>query len=175
MKKTLLICFLSGLVSLSGCATKVPAFGGLVMADGESRIEIAELWEEGKEESIEGEKQIRYGRKLVEKGRSDLRTGEQLIAAGNVEVQTNRQAYQALHQTATGIDSGQGALERVKKLKEIASDWEEGEERIAEGNNLIQRGNEKIEEGETQISEGQKLIESGRDKMQDAEKRYQTK
>ena len=175
MKVTIFILVLAGLVNIVGCATKPPTFGDRVLAEGESRIEIAEQWEQGKNESIAGEKQIRRGRKLVENGRSDLREGEQLIASGNVEVQTNRQAYQALSQTAQGIDSGEVALERVAKLKKIANDWEDGEEKIAKGHKLIQRGNTKISEGESEISKGQELIVGGRDKMQNAESLYQKK
>ncbi len=67
---------------------------------------------------------------------SDLREGEQLIASGNVKVQTNRQAYQVISQTAKGISSGEVALDRVEKLKKIAKDWEDGEEKIADGNKL---------------------------------------
>ena len=175
MKNTIFILFLAGLVNITGCATKPPTFGDRVLAEGESRIEIAEQWEQGKNDSISGEKQIRNGRKLVEKGRSDLREGEQLIASGNVQVLTNRQAYQSLSQTAQGIDSGEIALERAAKLRKIAKDWEDGEKKIADGNKLIQRGNTKISEGESEISKGRKLIVRGRDKMQDAESRYQKK
>ena len=176
MKHIIFIFFLTGLVvNLTGCVTKPPTFGDRVLAEGESRIEIAEQWEQGKKDSIAGEKQVKDGRKLVEKGRSDLRNGEQLIASGNGEVQTNRQAYQAISQTAQGIDSGEVALERVAKLKKIAKAWEKGEEKIGEGNKLIQRGNKKISDGETEIRKGQELIVVGREKMQDAESHYQKK
>ena len=169
------IMLLTGLLSITGCATKPPTFGDRVLAEGESRIEIAKQWEQGKNDSITGEKQVRNGRKLVEKGRSYLREGEQLIASGNVEVQTNRQAYQALSQTTNGIDSGEVALERVAKLKKIAKAWEDGEDEISKGNKLIQRGDTSISEGESEIRKGQKLITGGRDKMQDAESHYQQK
>lgn len=175
MKSTLFIVFLAGLVSITGCVTKARTFGDRVLAEGESRIEIAEQWEQGKDDSISGEKQIRNGRRLVEKGRSDLREGEQLVASGNVQVQTNRQAYQALVQTAQGIDSGEIAVERAAKLKKIARDWEDGEEKIADGNKLIQRGTAKISEGESEINIGRELLVRGRDKMQDAESHYQKK
>lgn len=173
MKVTIFIFIFLGLVNLVGCAIKPPTFGDRVLAEGESRIEIAEQWEQGKNDSISGEKQIRRGRKLVESGRSDLREGEQLIASGNVEVQTNRQAYQSLSQTAQGIDSGEVALKRVAKLKKIAKNWEGGEEKIAEGNKFIHSGNLKISEGESEISKGQELIAGGRDKMQNSESLYQ--
>ena len=162
MKGIVLIILLAGLTNITGCAIKPPTFGDRVLAEGESRVEIAEQWEQGKNNSKAGEKQVRNGRKLVEKGRSDLREGEQLIASGNVEVQTNRQAYQALSQTAQGIDSGEVALERVAKMKKIAKAWEDGEEKIAEGNKLIKLGNIKISEGESEIRKGQSLIERGR-------------
>ena len=174
MKHLIFIIFLTGFVSITGCTTK-PNFGDRVLAEGESRVEIAELWEQGKKDSVAGEKQVKNGRKLVEKGRSDLRKGEQLIASGNVEVQTNRQAYQSISQTAQGIDTGELALERVAKLKKIARAWERGEEKIAEGNQLIQRANKKISDGETEIRKGQELIVVGREKMQDAESHYQKK
>jgi hypothetical protein len=173
MKALISTIFLTGLLSLSGCTTSPPTFGNRVLAEGESRIEIAEQWEQGQKESIAGEKKVRTGQELVEEGRSYLREGEQLIALGNVEVKTNRQAYQALSQTAISIDSGEAALEKVSKLKEIAKEWEDGEEKISEGNKLIQRGNVSISEGESEIGKGQELIVRGRDKMQDAESRYQ--
>lgn len=173
MKGIICILFVTGLATITGCATKSPTFGDRILAEGETRIEVAEQWAQGKNESITGEKQIRGGRTLVEKGRADLRKGEQLIASGNVEVQTNRQAYQSLSQTAQGIDSGELALERVAKLRKTAKEWEDGEEKIVEGNKLIQRGNKKISEGESEISKGQQLIVSGREKMLAAESRYQ--
>ncbi len=70
MKNIISIIFLAGLVSLPGCATQ-PTFGDRMLAEGESRIEIAEQWKQGKEDSIKGEKQVKNARKLVEKGRSD--------------------------------------------------------------------------------------------------------
>lgn len=175
MKIFISIILLTGLLNITGCATKSPTFGDRVLAEGESRIELAEQWEQGKKDSITGEKQVRNGRKSVEKGRSNLREGEQLIASGNVEVQTNRQAYQALSQTANGIDSGEVALEKVAKLKKIAKAWEDGEDKISKGNKLIQRGNASISKGESEIRKGQELITGGRDKMQDAESHYQQK
>lgn len=175
MRNIVIILLLAGLVNICGCATQPPTFGDRVLAEGESHIAIAEQWEQGKSDSIAGEKQVRNGRKLVESGRSDLREGEQLVASGNVEVQTNRQAYQALVQTAQGVDSGELALERVSKLKKIAKAWEDGEEKIVEGNEFIHSGNKKISNGESEIRKGQELIVQGRDKMQDAESRYQKK
>ena len=175
MKIFTIIILLTGLLSITGCTTPPPTFGNRVLAEGESRIEIAEQWEQGKKYSIAGEKKVRNGRKLVDKGRSYLREGEQLIASGNVEVHTNRQAYQAHSQTAISIDSGEVALERVTRLNKIAKAWEDGEEKISDGNKLIQRGNTRISEGESEIRKGQELIVRGRDKMQDAESSYQIK
>lgn len=173
MLKSILVIFIFSLWGAIGCASKSPSFGDRVMADGESRVAIAEQWEEGKSESKKGEKQVRQGRKIVEKGRADLRKGEQLIAAGNVAAQTNRQAYQALSQTVLGEYSADSASDRVSKLKKYTKAWEEAEEEIAEGNKLIQRGNSRVSEGESEIRKGQKRIERGRAKMQDAESRYQ--
>jgi len=175
MKKTIFILFLAGLVNLTGCTAKAPTFGDLVLSEGESRIEIAEQWKEGKSDATSGEKQIRNGRKSVEKGRSDLREGDQLIASGNVQVQNNSLAYKSLSQTAQAIASAEIAVERTAKLNKIAKDWEDGEERITLGKKLIQRGNTKISEGEAEINKGQKLLARGRDKMQDAESHYQKK
>lgn len=110
---------------------------------------------------------------MVEKGRSDLCEGERVIASGNVAVQTNRQAYQALLQTAQGIESAETASDRAAKLKKIANAWEDGEEQISDGNNRIQRGTALISEGESDIKKGQELIARGRAKMLDAESRYQ--
>ena len=84
------------LTLLVGCATKPSSFGEKVLSEGESRIEIAQIWEQGKKESQKGEEQILKGRKLVEKGRADLRQGEKLIEEGNTAVQDNRKAYQDL-------------------------------------------------------------------------------
>jgi len=160
------------LICIWGCALKAPSFGDKVLAEGESRIEIADLWEQGKNESQKGEKQVLKGRKLVEKGRSDLREGESFIASGNLAVQNNRQAYQALSQISQGTASAEEAFGRAAKLKKIANAWEDGEEKIKKGNGLIHRGNALIDEGESEIRKGQQLIERGRDKMQEAESRY---
>ena len=48
MKDAIFILFLAGLVSITGCATKPPTFGDRVLAERESRIEIAAQWEQGK-------------------------------------------------------------------------------------------------------------------------------
>ena len=48
MKGIVLIIFLAGLANITGCATKPLTFGDRVLAEGESRIEIAEQWEQGK-------------------------------------------------------------------------------------------------------------------------------
>ncbi len=172
MKKQITFILLTGLLVLTGCSSK-PTFGERVLAEGESRVALAAQWDKGKEDSIAGEKQVRNGRKLVEKGRSYLRKGEKLIASGNAEVQKNRKAYQALSQSDKGLESGEVALERVAKLKKIAKAWNEGEEKISEGNKLVHRGNSSISEGESEIAKGQALIERGREKMQDAESSYQ--
>jgi|GEM_PF-647831 len=175
MKKTIFILFLVGLVNITGCTAKAPTFGDLALSEGESKIAIAEQWKQGENDARSGEKQIRNGRKLVDKGRADLREGEQLIASGNVQVQNNSQAYKSLSQTAQAIASAEIAVERAAKLNKIAKDWEDGEERIALGKKLIQRGNTRISEGESDIRKGQKLLARGRDKMQDAESHYQEK
>lgn len=162
------------LIMLSGCATKEPTFGDRVLADGESRVAIAEQWEAGKRESEKGEKQVREGRKLVEKGRADLREGERLIASGNAAVQTHRQAYQGLSQTTHSISSPDSASDLNAKMKKHAKAWEAGESQIKKGRKLITLGNERIAEGEEDIREGSALLERGREKMTGAEKRYQS-
>ncbi|MFT6914976.1 MAG: hypothetical protein ACJAWL_001275 [Motiliproteus sp.] len=175
MKGIISIIVLLGLVNISGCATTAPTFGDRVLADGESKIEISRLWEQGKKETTEGDKKIKNGRGIVDKGRSYLREGERLIASGNVDVRTNRQEYQSVSKASQGIGSGTVALERVARLKKIAKNWEEGEDAIAEGKKIVRRGNENIAAGELEISNGQQLLVRGRDKMLDAESHYQDK
>ena len=161
------------IISAFGCASQPPSFGDRVMAEGESRIAIAEQWERGKRESKQGEKQVRKGRKLVERGRAELRKGEQLIASGNIAVQVNRQAYQGLSQTAQPTQSAELAAERVAQLRNYAKAWEDGEAEIVTGRKMIERGGSRIEEGESLIRKGEALLESGRAKMQNAERKYQ--
>jgi RND superfamily putative drug exporter len=104
--------------------------------------------------------------------RADLRKGEALIASGNIAVQTNRQAYQAISQIPQGAESADAVADRASRFKKIAKAWEAGEEKIADGNDLVKRGNERIAEGEAEIAGGQRVIERGREKMQGAESRY---
>jgi uncharacterized membrane-anchored protein len=156
-----------------GCATKPSSFGEKVLSEGESRIEIAQIWELGKKESKKGEDQILKGRTLVEKGRADLRQGEKLIEEGNTAVQKNRKAYQDLSQINQEPNSSASATSNVKKLEKIAEAWKDAEKKILEGHKRIKRGNDRISEGETKISKGQNLLETGRAKMQEAEKSYQ--
>ena len=156
-----------------GCATKSSSFGEKVLSEGESRIEIAQIWELGKKESKKGEIQILKGRKLIEKGRADLRQGEKLIEEGNTAVQENRKAYQDLSQINQEPYSSASATDNVKSLKKIAEAWKLAEKQILEGHKMIKRGNARISEGESEINKGQKLLETGRTKMQEAEKSYQ--
>lgn len=156
-----------------GCATKSSSFGEKVLSEGESRIEIAQIWELGKKESKKGESQILKGRKQIEKGRADLRQGEKLIEEGNTAVQENRKAYQDLSQINQEPHSSASATDNVKSLKKIAEAWKLAEKQILEGHKLIKRGNARISEGESEINKGQKLLETGRAKMQEAEKSYQ--
>jgi hypothetical protein len=172
MKSFIVALLTATLITMSGCASKKPTFGDRILAEGKSRIEIAEQWEQGKNDSKKGESLVLKGRKMVENGRSNLREGEQLIAAGNVEVQTNRQAYQALSQISQATDSAEMAFGRAADLKKIAKAWEDGEEKIQKGNDLIHRGNTQINEGESEIQKGQLLIKLGRSKMQGAEDSY---
>lgn len=104
-EKTILILLLAGLVNLTGCTAKAPTFGDSVLSEAESRIEIAEQYEQGGNDAGSGEKKIRNERKSVKKGRSDLREGEPLIDSGNTQAQSNSQACQSLSQTAQGIAS----------------------------------------------------------------------
>lgn len=159
-------------IGVSACTSTSPTFGDRLAVEGESRIKVSKQWEEGKNESIKGEKTVLKGRKLVEKGRADLREGEGRIASGNLAVQENREAYQALSQAAQGVVSGEVASDRASKLRKIAKKWEDAEALIVEGSELIRRGNDRISEGELEIRNGQNMIELGRSKMQDAESRY---
>jgi len=84
----------------------------------------------------------------------------------------NRQAFQALAQIAQSTADVDTAADRVYKLKKYTASWEEGEENIVKGRDLIKRGNSRITEGESNITKGHKLIEIGRVKMQDAESSY---
>ncbi len=174
VKRKLMVIVLGGAVLLGGCMSREPTFGERVLAEGESRVEMARLWEAGKEDAREGEKRVREGRRLVESGRAQLRKGEQLVASGNVQVQTSRQAYQGLSQTARSTGDADTASERAGKLRSYAKDWEDGEEMIADGYKLITKGRERIDTGEAEIRRGQQLMETGRRKMQEAEKAYQT-
>lgn len=175
MKKIIYIMLLSGFVGIAGCATKPATFGDIVLADGESRIEIAEQWKQGKKDSIAGEKQVKNGEKLLKKGRADLQKGEQIIALWGAKVQANHQAYQETLQTAQGVNSGEIASEKADKLTKIAKAWEGGDNKIAEGNTLIERGKKSIAEGEADILNGQELTARGLDEMKKAESHYKTK
>lgn len=159
-------------LNISACTLTQPSFGDRLLVDGESRIEIAKQWEQGRNDSKKGEGYILDGRKLVERGRSELRQGEEQIASGNIAVQTNRQAYQAISQIPEQIKSPDDIAKRATRLKDIAKAWKAGETLIVHGNERIKRGNQRIIKGEAKISTGQKLIETGRKKMQASEKRY---
>jgi hypothetical protein len=175
MNLSLRIILLGGFLTLAGCASPTPTFGDRVLQDGQSTVKIAEQWKEGKAQSLKGEKLVANGRKQVTEGRTYLREGEQLVTSGNLKVQMNRQAYQTLSQTTTGIENSQYVAKRVSKLEDIADAWEDAEDDIADGNKLIKRGNEDITEGQADIDAGQKLMELGRSKMEAAESLYQNK
>jgi hypothetical protein len=118
-----------------------------------------------------GDKKIKNGRYLVNKSCSFVRKGERLITSVNIEAQTHLQSFQALSQTIVGIDSGGTGLERLSKLSEIAAVWEDGEEKISKGKDLIKIGNADTSKGEPEIRNGQELISAGRNRMQEAASR----
>ena len=84
MKTIATMILLTGLVSLSGCATKPPTFGERISAEGESQIAISKMWEQGKKDTREGEDLLKEGKKLVSKGNDYLRKGEKLLANGQM-------------------------------------------------------------------------------------------
>ncbi len=173
MNLPLRIILLTSLLTIVGCTTKPPTFGERMLMEGESRVQIAEQWEEGQKLLTKGEKMRLSGQKLTEKGLTSLNKGEKLVTSGTIKVQKSKQAYQTLSQTIIGIDSADIALKQVTKLKVIANAWEDGEGSVIEGNKLIKSGKANIVEGEVNIEKGQKLIISGKDKMQAAESLYQ--
>ncbi len=175
LKPLVVILFCTSVLTLSGCASKVPTFADRVLADGESRIDIAELWQDGNKAVLNGEKQMKAGRKAIATGRADVSKGEQYVAAGNLTVKEQRNAYQALLQRAMQHDNANTALKTADKLTDIAKEWQDAEEKIAEGKALIKSGKANIAEGESDLNEGQQLIKSGREKMREAESRYQKK
>ncbi|WP_025565398.1 hypothetical protein [Psychromonas sp. SP041] len=174
MNLSMRIILLTTLLSIAGCTTTPPTFGERMQMEGESRVKIAEQWEDGQKSLTKGEKTLVSGQKLAEKGRGYLSKGEKLVASGNLKIQKNKLAYQTLSQTVVGVESADLALKRVAKLKVIANEWEDGEDNLIEGNKLIKRGKANIVEGEANIEKGQKLITSGKAKMQSAESLYQS-
>lgn len=100
MKKLLSITLLTALLGLSGCSS-TPTFSERVLAEGESKIGIANQWEEGNKDLIAGQKKVKKGEKLVKKGRdyvSDgedlIEDGEDLIEAGQAKMKAAESQYQ---------------------------------------------------------------------------------
>lgn len=169
MQKYFHIVFVSSMLILAGCASKEPTFGERMFAEGETRIEYAKLWEEGKNDVVKGDKLVNKGRELVEDGRDNLREGEQLVANGKMLAQSSRNAFHELSISVSDIDSPSNALKRANKLKDLAKKWEDGEDDVMDGKKLIKNGYEDISEGEAEIQKGQEFITRGREKMQQAQ------
>ena len=172
MKTIATMILLTGLVSLSGCATKPPTFGERILAEGESQIAISKMWEQGKKDTREGEDLLKEGKKLVSKGNDYLRKGEKLLANGNADLQANRQAYKSLALAANNLNTSKAAKDTVSRLNKLAGAWEDAEEEVEEGNELIKRGKDSVAEGESALEKGQTLITQGKNKILEAEKNY---
>tara|TARA_R110001583_G_scaffold22377_5_gene83981 strand:+ start:14391 stop:14921 length:531 start_codon:yes stop_codon:yes gene_type:complete len=173
MKKLTSIILLTSLISLSGCSTK-PTFADRVLAEGESRIDIATQWEGGKKLATTGAKQLKNGQKVLDKGLSDLNDGQQLVTLGNLEIEKNKLIFQTLSKQTIAITASKVALETATKLKNSAQAWQDGEEKVTKGNKLVQLGKANITKGDAEVQKGQALLTSGQKQMQDAESRYES-
>lgn len=158
---------------VAGCASEPPTFADRVMAEGQSRVEIARQWEKGSDEASRGEERVKAGRRLLDEGRAELREGEKLIASGNVAVRNSREAYRSLSLASEATVTVRDADRRNERLERVAEEWREGESRIKRGRERVEAANERIEEGESRLRSGQQLIDRGRDLMRSAENRYQ--
>lgn len=157
---------------IAGCASNAPTFADRVLADGETRIELARQWEQGQENRKLGEKRVKKGTSLIEEGRDEVEDGESLVAVGSAAILNQRKAYQATLLGTRSIDSADTAAEHASELRNIVRDWEAGEEKLAKGQKLIKRGNVLVAEGERELTEGKALIESGQLLMHAAENEY---
>ena len=173
MKKITSIILLSSLLTLAGCASK-PTFADRVLAEGESRIDIATQWEGGNKLAATGAKQLKNGQKVLDKGRSDLNDGEQLVTLGNLEIEKNKLIFQTLSKQTTAITTTKVALETATKLKNSAQAWQDGEEKVTKGNKLVKSGQANIAKGNADVQKGQALLTSGQEQMQEAESLYES-
>ncbi|MCB5227684.1 hypothetical protein JAO78_012765 [Alishewanella sp. 16-MA] len=172
MKTIATMILLTGLVSLTGCATKPPTFGERILAEGESQIAISKMWEQGKKDTREGEALLKEGKKLLADGKDYSRKGEKLLANSSADLQTNRQAFKTLALSANNLNTSKAASDMVARLEKLTDAWEEAEEEVEEGNELLKRGKSAQEEGESAIKKGQQLITDGKNKIVEAEERY---
>ena len=162
MYRTLLTALLAGLLA-SACSSGPKTFSERMDAQADSYRQLGEQWENGRDMVKKGEKRVASGNKQVERGRWDIRQGENLIAEGNSEVRTYRQLYQQHSELQQEIAAGITAPAPAG-----------GEQKIRDGNKLLERGRKRVASGEKDIRDGEAMITEGGDKMQQAEARYTT-
>lgn len=179
MYRTLLTALLAGLLA-SACSSGPKTFSERMDAQADSYRQLGEQWEDGRDSVKKGEKRVASGNKQVERGRWDIRQGENLIAEGNSEVRTYRQLYQQHSELQQEIAAGitapapAGGEQTPLSLREIELAWQAGEQKIRDGNKLLERGRKRVASGEKDIRDGEAMITEGGDKMQQAEARYTT-
>lgn len=179
MYRTLITAVLAGLL-VSACSSGPKTFSERMDAQADSYRQLSQQWEDGRDRVKKGEKRVASGNKQVERGRWDIRQGENLISEGNSEVRAYRRLYQEQSELQQEIAAGISAPAPAKgdptplTLREIELAWQAGEQKIRDGNKLLERGRKRVASGEQDVRDGEAMITQGGDEMQQAEARYRT-
>lgn len=172
MKKLyVLIC----VIMLSACASQPQGIGGFAEAESKAFSEISRQYEKGEENAKKGEKTITSGRKLVEKGRTDIRKGETMVFEGNQAIQNAHNEYAMLTGYVVTPVSPSEIQADTEELKTLLKSWNNGIEKVKDGNKLISSGNKKLDQGEAKIREGRAKADYGQSLMREAESAYNSR
>lgn len=70
---------------------------------------------------------------------------------------------------------GDQVISQGKGTSAIGSDWNDGEEMVAKGQKLEERGHDEVAKGQRDIAEGREMVARGRARMAEAEQEFKNR
>tara|TARA_R110001599_G_scaffold31766_3_gene105477 strand:- start:378 stop:899 length:522 start_codon:yes stop_codon:yes gene_type:complete len=119
------------------------------------------MWDEGRRLSEKGEKLIMKGEETIEDSRIDANKGEALIQSGSDAITRARQEYTVEVSKIGGSANPKEVQFEAARLNAVGEKWEKAISNVEKGNDLLNKSRKKQAEGQEQIAEGRKLVERG--------------
>ena len=155
---------LAGL-SLAGCATSGDSFGDQV-------TQVSDQWQKG-------EKNVRDGKRMVERGEDEIKKGEKLQKHGaRDEKKALVLLAEARENLATRValvgdaESGEAIEAEANELKDLERAVDKAEKAVKAAQKEQKRGRDDVSDGKKKIAKGKDLIEKGRKQMNEAKEEY---